>query len=338
MTMPPQDQPQAAAPRPRPGRDTVFAVRRAAPPRRRFPWRRLLVATVAVAALGAGGWWLAGSGAFAVSRVGTGDYRFTDEGAMRRALTPLIGRNLWALGPGEVKQALARLPWVREVHVQRRLPGAVDIEVVEWRPLLVVAEPGAPAGAPTLVLVEDGRVLPFPPRLPAPDLPVLTGVVVERSAGGPARLPAESVPQVLELVEAMESSGLEAATTVDFVVSGPDGYGVVLRGREATLLVGREGFADRLSRYLTARAHVDSNLVVDLRFKDRLTVRPMPAAEPVEGEEGEGGDDADGAAAARDGETGNRSARQEGRQRQDSNQGRDGGGNARRAAGVKERA
>lgn len=271
------------AARPRPGRDTVFAVRRAAPPRRRFPWRRVLAGAAIVVALGGAGWWLAGSGAFAVARVGTGDYRFTDERALRRALTTLLGRNLWALGQGDVRQALAELPWVREAHVQRRLPDSVDIELIEWRPLLVVAEPGAPPDAPVLVLVEDGRVLPFPRHLPDPDLPVLTGVVVERQASGPARLPPALAPSVLELVDALESSGLEAATTVDFVVSGPDGYGVVLRGREATLLVGREGFADRLARYLTARAHVDSNLVIDLRFKDRLTVRPQPETDPEAG-------------------------------------------------------
>lgn len=272
--------PTAAAPRPRPGPDAVFAVRRAAPPRRRLPWRRVLAGASLVVVLAAAGWWLAGSGAFAVARVGTGDYRFTDEQALRRALTTLLGRNLWALGQDEVRQSLAALPWVREAHVQRRLPDSVDIELIEWRPLLVVAEPGAPPDAPPLVLVEDGRVLPFPPHLPAPDLPVLTGVVVERQAQGPARLPTALAPSVLELVDALESSGLEAATTVDFVVSGPDGYGVILRGREATLLVGREAFADRLARYLTARAHVDSNLIIDLRFKDRLTVRPQPETDP----------------------------------------------------------
>ncbi|MBK8166490.1 MAG: FtsQ-type POTRA domain-containing protein [bacterium] len=293
--MTPTSMPSAPSPEPRrrPGADVVFAVRRAAPPRRRFPWRRVLAGTVIVGGLGAAGWWLAGSGTFAVARVGTGDYRFTDERALRGALATLLGRNLWTLGEGDVRQALAELPWIREAHVQRRLPASVDVELIEWRPLLVVAEPGAPPGAPALVLVEDGRVLPFPTHLPAPDLPVLTGIVVERQATGPARLPSTLAPSVLELVEALESSGLEAATTVDFVVSGPDGYGVVLRGREATLLVGREGFAERLTRYLTARAHVDSNLVIDLRFRDRLTVRPQPT---IESEAETATDDEDSAA------------------------------------------
>lgn len=323
--------------RPRPGPDAVFAVRRAAPARRRFPWRRLALAAGIVAALGAGSWWLVLSGAFAVSRVGTGDYRFTDEPALRSALSPLLGRNLWALGPGDVKQALAPLPWVREVYVQRRLPGSVDIELIEWRPLLVVAEPGAPAGAPIMVLVEDGRVLKFPPKLPAPDLPVLTGVVVERGTGGTARLPAVALPPVLELVGALESSGLEAAVPVDFVVAGDDGFGVILRRREATLLVGREHFEERLKRYLTARAHVDSALVVDLRFKDRLTVRPQPVAEDEAGDEtsDEASPEASGAAAAGGKANGSADVRTGARQQQQGNQHKSGAG-ARTA--TKERA
>lgn len=253
--------------------DTVFAVRRTAPARRRWPWRRWLLGVVVVAALGGGGWWVTQSGVFGVARISTGSYRFTDERALRAALSPLLGRNLWSLGQQDASAALAKLPWVREVYLRRRLPRDIDLELIEWRPLLVVSEPGAPAGAPTLVLVEDGRVLPFPARLPAPDLPVLTGVVVERSATGPARLPAATTPVVLDLVAALEQSGLESVAPVDFVVARPDGFGIVLQQDEGTLLVGREQFADRLARYLTARDNVEAGLEVDLRFKDRLTVR-----------------------------------------------------------------
>lgn len=276
-------------------RETVFAVRRTAPSRRRLPWRRWVVAAALLVLLGAGGWWLTQSGVFAVTRLGTGAYRFTEERSLKAALSPLLGRNLWSLTPQHVRDALAPLPWVREVYVRRRLPGAVDIELIEWRPVLVVAEPGAPAGAPALVLVEDGRVLPFPPRLPVPELPVLTGVLVERSAGGPAHLPATVMAPVLELVAAMESSGLEAVAPVDFVVAGPDGFGIVLqrdetapqeeREAETTLLVGREEFAERLERYLTAREHVAAGVEVDLRFKGRLTVRQRAVPEAPDEEQ-----------------------------------------------------
>lgn len=276
---------ESPAGRPVARRDIVFAVRRTAPKRRGRRWRRWAVAAVVLAALGTGGWWVTQSGVFAVTRLGTGAYRFTDQRALKSALTPLLGRNLWALTAGDVRAALAPLPWVHEVYVQRRLPGSVDIELIEWRPLLVVAETGAPKGAPILVLVEDGRVLPFPARLPAPELPVLTGVLVERSANGPAHLPAALAVPVLELVAAMESSGLEAVSPVDFVVAGKQGFSIVLQKDATTLLVGREGFADRLGRFLTARDHVAEGVEVDLRFKDRLTVRPLPAPPGADAEQ-----------------------------------------------------
>jgi len=291
-----------SAGRPVPRRDVVFAARRTAPARRRFRWRRWAVSAAAVMILGAGGWWLTQSGVFAVSRLGTGAYRFTEERALKSALAPLLGRNLWSLDRTDVKDALAPLPWVRDVYVQRRLPGAVDIELLEWRPILIVAETGAPVGAPTLVLVEDGRVLPFPRRLPPPVLPVLTGLVVERSSTGPAHLPAAVAPSVLALVAAVEESGLEAVTPVDFVVARPEGFGVVLQDSMGTLLVGREDFTARLERYLLARDRLAENLEIDLRFQDRLTVRvPETAAEEedAEGEDGESG------ATAGDGEADN---------------------------------
>jgi cell division septal protein FtsQ len=301
----PEQDPGRQALRPGLRRDAVFAVRRTAPARRRFPWRRWLFSTLAVVLLAGGGWALTQSGLFSVARIETGAYRFTDEHQLKVALSPLLGRNLWTVAQPDLAAAATRLPWVREVYMERRWPRAIGVELVEWRPLLVVAEPGAPPEAPTLVLVDDGRVLRFPAGMMAPALPVLTGVVVERSAGGPARLPQELAPAVLELVSALESTGLDAVTPVDFVVARPDGFGIVL-SKDAdqlsygTLLVGREGFADRLSRYMTARDHIERNLEIDLRFKDRLTVRPRPVQEGEEGEEGEEGGDAakDGAATA----------------------------------------
>lgn len=295
----PEQEPGRPALRPGPRRDAVFAVRRTAPARRRFPWRRWLFSTLAVVLLAGGGWALTQSGLFAVARIETGAYRFTDEHQLKLALSPLLGRNLWTVAQPDLAAAVTRLPWVREVYMERRWPRAIDVELVEWRPLLVVAEPGAPPEAPTLVLVDDGRVLPFPAGMMAPALPVLTGVVVERSAGGPARLPQELAPSVLELVSAFESTGLDAVTPVDFVVARPDGFGIVLskdadQTSYGTLLVGREEFADRLSRYLTARDHIERNLEIDLRFKDRLTVRPRPVQEGEEGEEGAEGAEGEG--------------------------------------------
>jgi cell division septal protein FtsQ len=62
---------------------------------------------------------------------------------------------------------LATLPGVISAEVQRRLPGTLEIEVVEATPVALAARNGALA-----VLDSSGNVLPFDPAVSAPDLPV----------------------------------------------------------------------------------------------------------------------------------------------------------------------
>jgi cell division septal protein FtsQ len=66
---------------------------------------------------------------------------------------------------------LAALPGVISAEVQRRLPGTLEIQVVEAIPVALVARSGGLA-----VLDSSGNVLPFDPAVSAPDLPVAASV------------------------------------------------------------------------------------------------------------------------------------------------------------------
>jgi cell division septal protein FtsQ len=249
----------------------VFAVRRRAP---RGPGRWLLRGSLGLTVLivlGAVAAWLGTGATFAVRRVETGVYRFTDGKVLEDRLAALLGRNIWRLDGDEIATLLADLPWVRDVAVTRRLPAELHLDLAEWRPLLDVA--GTDGGATPQVLVGDGRVLPFPTDLVPPALPVLTGVTTLTDADGGRRLEPAVGAQVLELLAALQTTGLEAACPVDFVVARSGGFAIVLQGGAATLLLGREDFRERLERYLVAREHLAAGLEVDLRFRDRVTVR-----------------------------------------------------------------
>lgn len=252
-----------------------FAVRRALPTKRRGTWRRWTLVLMILALLAAGTWWVMRGGRFAVTRIETGGYRFTDAVALEQALAPLLGRNLWTLGAEDAARALTGLPWIRDLRLHRSLPNVVTIEFREWRPLLALAGAGdLPADPREWVLLEDGRVLPFPAHLPMPALPVLVGVAPAREgAQDDWCLPAEVAPSVIEVVAAMEDAGLETVYPVDFVVAREEGFAIVLQDGQGTLLLGREGFVDRLQRYMTAREHLEPGLEVDLRFRDRITVK-----------------------------------------------------------------
>ena len=90
---------------------------------------------------------------------------------------------------------------------------------------------------------------------------------------GATVLAAPQAESLLALLEAVEESGLESVCPVDFVVARPEGFAIVLQGDLGRLLVGREEFRERLDRYMEAHEHLESGLIVDLRFRDRVTCR-----------------------------------------------------------------
>jgi len=233
---------------------------------------------VTLAALGLGVWWLLTSPTFDVARVESGSYRFTSQAELETTFAEFLGRNIWTLSTDEISDRLADLPWVRDLRVRRSLPNTIEVDFREWRPLWQVSEiPGAGSRSlRPLVLIEDGRVLEFPAHVVMAGLTVLVGVpAVREGDDGVLRVDMKHMNQIRELISAMEDTGLEAVSSVDFVVARDEGYAIVLQDKRGILMVGWEEFSDRLNRYMTARDHLDPGLEIDLRFKDRLTVKKL---------------------------------------------------------------
>ncbi len=221
--------------------------------------------------------WLRTAETFGIVRVETGSYRFTSEDDLESILSGFLGRNIWTLSNPEMEEAMSTLPWVRDLRLRRQLPSIIEVDFREWRPLLEVSNSGKGLSGGkdvSWVLVEDGRVLPFPEHLVLAGLPVLAGVdcVPGEGAGRLILDPAES-GLVLSLLAAMNESGLESVSPVDFVVARPEGFAIILQDDLGSLLVGREEFLDRLIRYMKSYDHLEPGLIVDLRFKDRVTCR-----------------------------------------------------------------
>jgi len=245
----------------------------AATRRKRPSWRRLILrlgaAVLLVGLLGYGGFWLLTSPSFAVARVQSGRYRFSAQEEVEAALSSCLGKNIWTLTRGDVEEAVAGLAWVRSLSLSRQIPDQLTVEFVEWRPLLAVA--GDDQGGPERLLVEDGRVLDLPGHLVGPGLPVLVGCRLEADGEGIWRLGETDADTVLDLLAALEASGLEGTVPVDFVSRTEQGFVLVLQDHAGSLLLGNEDFATRLGRYLLARDRIPAGSAVDLRFADRIT-------------------------------------------------------------------
>jgi hypothetical protein len=173
-----------------------------------------------------------------------------------------------------VVDSLGGLPWVKDLKVRRRLPGSLAVDFREWRPLLMLEADRA--GEKPLILAEGGRLLAFPEPLTLPGLPVLVGARRETDPDtGLPRLDPDQRALVLDLIEAVEKTGLETACPIDFIVARTEGFGIVLQEGRGHLLVGREDFTSRLQRYMDARDHLEPGLQMDLRFADKITCRRM---------------------------------------------------------------
>ncbi len=254
----------------RPATSPGYAVRRRTEKSRRGLWLKFSAVALVLFLISGGVFYALNSSFFSVVRVESGSYRFTVKDDLDQVLTGYLGRNIWTLSETQVSSSLESLPWVRDLKVFKRLPGTIEVDFREWCPVLALdiqSETGA-----SLVMVEDGRVLEFPGHLPLAALPVLVGVSCARgSDDGAMRLDPAWATDVLDLVDAMATTGLETTGPIDFVVARPEGFAIVLQQGQGRLLVGHEKFADRLARFMAARDHLEPGLQMDLRFRDRIT-------------------------------------------------------------------
>jgi cell division septal protein FtsQ len=225
------------------------------------------------------GYWLRTAPLFAITRVETGPYRYTSAQQLEQRLATLLGQNIWSSAATVLADSVETMPWVRDVQIRRLLPATVKVDFQEWRPVLeVVAQAkNRSANDMPLVLLADGRVVEFPDGLPKPSLPVLVEVSLQPRAGGVWTLAGQDVPLLLELVSAIAETGLEATEPIDFILAQDDGYAIVLQGRPGRLLLGKADFSSRLQQYLIARDKVGEDVDVDLRFRERVTLRKRKA-------------------------------------------------------------
>ncbi len=257
-----------------------FAVRRVKPPSRKPLYIKLALGILLLVVLLGGGRWFLVSDIFKVSRVESGSYRFTSKVELEAALEGVLGQNIWQVSQASVQELLAGLPWLRDLRLQRRLPSTIRVDFREWRPVLEVGDSEAGSNLGPLVLLEDGRVLEFPPHMTLAGLPVLVGVELLREGeSGVCKMDSLITSNLLELVSAFKEAGVEAACPVDFIVAREQGYSIILQDGQGSLLVGQKDFALRLNRYMDARSHLDPGLEVDLRFADRITTRAPSAGQ-----------------------------------------------------------
>jgi cell division protein FtsQ len=190
------------------------------------------------------------------------------------------GVNVLGFDTRRAERGIAELPWVAHVHVTRRLPGSVRIEIAERAAAAIVSAGGL------YLTAADGTLFKRAGTGDPDDLPVITGVARDDFARDPdaAR---ENVRDALALLADFESSSLASRVHVDEVHRDATGdLSMVLAESGTYVWLGRGPYRAKMSRLsvilgeLTnqhiraAEIHLESD-----RHPERATVRVPVAPE-----------------------------------------------------------
>ena len=238
----------------------------------------LVVWTASIAALGYGGYRTSVVAAQAHvllvdNIVVHGNERLTD-GEVMTVLAGLRGESLMWTDLEAWRDRLMGSPWIRDAALRRSLPSTVEIVVTERTPVGIGRIDGE------LYLIDESGVIidEYGPHFADFDLPIVDGLPT--GTGGVGSVTDEPraalAAQVIAAVKAKPQIS-NRLSQVD--VSDVHNAAVILTGDSARIQLGEDRFLVRLQSYLdlaaTLRERVAEIDSVDLRFDDRIYVRPL---------------------------------------------------------------
>jgi cell division protein FtsQ len=196
------------------------------------------------------------------------------EGEVRTLADRIRGTSILTADLSAFRRRLLESPWVADVALRRVLPSTVEVFVSERTPI------GLCRIKNQLYLVDRaGTVIDeFGPQYAGFDLPLIDGLVRPPASGKPAldERRADFAARVLDAIAprkdlARRISQIDVTDLHDAVV--------LIEGDAALLHLGEDRFLERLQSYLDVasalRDRVHDIDYVDLRFDDRLYVRPV---------------------------------------------------------------
>jgi cell division protein FtsQ len=255
-------------------------VKPAQPRRRRKLFKPIVVYALVVAALALGCYRVSIVAAQAhvlrVDRIVVRGNERLSKGEVLAVLSGLRGESLVWTDLDRWRRRLLASPWVRDAALRRSLPSNVEVVVWERQPVGIGRING------DMYLVDDRGVIidQYGPQYADIDLPIIDGLGASPAGGtmtdqGRADLAAR-------LIAALKSKPKIAGRLSQVDVSDLHNASVILSGDPAVIQLGEDQFLPRLQAYLdlapTLRERVADIDYVDLRFDDRIYVRPSKPA------------------------------------------------------------
>jgi cell division protein FtsQ len=255
------------------------------PARRRGKWRGFIrpaitysvLVFVAVYGVYLGGGVLMHARLLQVDRILVRGTERLSSGEVLTVLAGLRGESILWADLSAWRLRLLSSPWVRDAALRRLLPSTVEVVVSERQPIGIARIGGR------LYLVDERAIVmdEYGSQYADVDLPIIDGLTPPAAGkqGGPSD--AARAELAARLIASVGSRPEIARRLSQVDVSDLHNAAVILSGDPAVLYVGEDRFLSRLQSYVdlaeALRERVEQIDYVDLRFGDRIYVRPVGA-------------------------------------------------------------
>jgi cell division protein FtsQ len=259
------------------------------PARRRRGWQAaakpLLIAVLVIAALAYGGYRAVALAAHAhvlqVEQITVRGNQRLSKGEVVAVLDGLRGENLIWTDLDRWRARLTASPWVRDAALHRSLPSTIEVVISERQPI------GIGRIQADMYLVDERGVIidHYGPQYADLDLPIIDGLAAAPADHG-SLTDEGRADLAARVIAAVRSKPAIARRLSQVDVSDLHNASVILSGDHAVLQLGDDQFLARLQSYLdlapTLRDRVADIDYVDLRFDDRIYVRPTRGSQKAE--------------------------------------------------------
>jgi cell division protein FtsQ len=203
------------------------------------------------------------------------------KGEVIAVLGGLRGQNIVFADLDLWRKRLLASPWVRDAALHRSLPSTIEVVVSERQPI------GIGRISSEMYLVDERGVIidQYGPQYADLDLPIIDGLSASGPGGG-SMTDEGRADLAARVIAAVKSKPAIARRLSQVDVSDLHNASVILSGDPAIVQLGEDQFLQRLQSYLdlapTLRERVADIDYVDLRFDDRIYVRPTKTSQKSE--------------------------------------------------------
>ena len=244
----------------------------------------LFLLVVVLVVLARGRTVMAQLGVLQVDRVVVHGNQRLSKGEVLAVLNGLHGESLFWTDLDAWRLRLMSSPWVRDAALRRSLPSTVDVMISERQPI------GLSRLHDDLYLIDERGVVidQYGPQYADLDLPIIDGLAISPGVGSAAD--GARADLAARVIAAVRSKPELARRLSQIDVSDVHNASVILSGDPAVLYLGDDQFLQRLQSYIELAPALHERVAemdyVDLRFDERIYVRPAAGIRSSDAEAG----------------------------------------------------